>query len=330
MGGALIYVIYGFVSGFVSHYASFPPLAQQIILHKFHLALKVLAVGFCLLLTALVLRYLLSFEFAFLLLLSGLFLYFLVPLIFGAFYPGQGFTNLPLARVLYTTRLMGEISIVLAGLLFILGIGSLLHKRLAVRVFVREKETPPPAHPSIPFLHRLLKPCWTTPYCRDFLIEFCPAYTKKTTCWKAGGGCLCDEAIVNRLLAQTSVRKPEKISSLKGTSQLMQRHELDCSKCPIYAEHQRQKYQLIAPFIPITIIAIFWFARAGIHNYYMSVAKFFDNLFSNLAYLPTTSGKVLSTLATPWLETTILVILALLLVGLLLHLLDYLVYSLGW
>jgi len=329
LGGSTFYIIYGFISGFVSHYGNFPPPAQQIILYKFSLALNLFEVGFCFLLAALFLRYLFSLELGFVLVLIGLFLYLAVPLIFGVFYIGGGIYNPPLERLIRSAHFLGITTIVLAGLIMLTAIGYLLHNRLVLKQIVVGKKTPSPPRKRSFSLSHILKPCWDTPYCRDFLKEFCPAYSKRQSCWKAGGGCLCDEAIVNRLLAQTSVRRPESVSTLRKTSQFMQK-KMDCAKCPIYAEHQRQKYQLLAPLIPLAIIAIFWFAREGIHNYYMSVARFFDNFFSNLSYLPSAPGKVLGTLATPWLETTILVIIALLVIGILLHLLEYLVFSLGW
>lgn len=326
----MFYIIYGFASGFISRYASFPPLAQQIILHKFSLALLIFEIGFCSLLGALVLRYLVSPEFGFILLLVGLFLYLAVPFIMGFFYFSSYIYNPPLAKMLASAHLLGEISILLAGLLLLLSFALLLRSRLSMRGLLMEKMSTARPPLRAPFsLYSLLKLCWTTPYCRDFLREFCPNYSRKQTCWKAKGGCLCDETIVNRLLAQTSVRRPEGTPTIAKASQLLKK-KLDCGKCPIFSEHQRHKYQVIAPLIPLAIISIFWLAREGIHRYYMYVAKFFDDLFSNLTYLPTASGKVLGTLAVPWLETTILVILALLLIGLLLHLLEYLVFSLGW
>lgn len=330
LGGAFLYLLYGFISGYVSHFDAFPLPAQQMILYKFSLALKIFEVGFCLLLVALCLRYIFSLELGFILLLIGLFLYLGVPFLFGFFYLSKEIYNPPLEWMISGAHLLGEVSLAFAGCIILLSITYLLLHRLALRGLAPERETTT----RLPLrrtysLSRLLKPCWDTPYCRDFLREFCPAYSKKRSCWKAGGGCLCDEAIVNRLLSQTSVKRPEGIPTLTKTVQLLQK-KLDCGKCPIYAEHQRQKYQIIAPLIPLFIIAIFWFGREGIHNSYFAVAKFFDDLFSNLAYLPTVSGKMLGTLTTPWLETTILVIIALLLIGILLHLLEYLIFSLNW
>ncbi len=329
LGGSLFYILYGFASGFISNYARFPPSAQQMILYKFSLALQLFGMGFYLLLGTLLLRYLFSLKLGFFFLIIGLFLYLAIPLILGVFYLRGEIYNPPLELIIIFTRSTGEITIVIAGLLFLFGFASLLRNHFIRSDIIRGRETAARAPARTSFLSRLLKPCWDTLYCRDFLREFCPNYGRKRSCWKAGGGCLCDEAIVNHLLAQTSVRKPEAVPTLKKTSQLGQK-KMDCGRCPIYAEHQRQKYGLIAPFIPIGMSALFFFGRESIHNYYIRAAESFDKIFSSLAYLPTTSGKVLSTLATPWLEITILVILALLLIGILLHLAEYMVFSLGW
>jgi len=327
MGGSLIYIIYGFASGYVPHLSSFLPQYQQIILHKFTLALKLFSIGFCLLLFSLLLRYTLSLEFSFLLLLTALFLYFAIPLIFAAFF-STGTYNPAIVALIHSSQLLGEIAGVLAGFLILLDIGVLLHTHMGRREIVFEKASLPRRRRAFS-LSRLLMPCWETPYCREFLRDFCPAYNQRHSCWKVGGGCLCDEAIVNRLLEQTSVRGTETTTSMKRMTQLMQKKR-DCKHCPIYKEHQRYKYQLAAPFVPIFVIAIFWFGRGGIHYHYLNTAKFFDHLLSNLAYIPMGTGRVFTTLATPWLETIILVILALFLVGILLHLLEYFVFSLGW
>jgi hypothetical protein len=327
IGGSLLYIIYGFASGYIPHLNSFLPQYQQVILHKFTLALKLFSIGFFLLLLALLLRYTLSLEFSFLLLLTSLFLYFAIPLIFAAFY-STGIYNPAIGALIRTSQLLGEIAGVLSGLLILIDIGFLLHTRIGQKEIVYEKETLPARRRAFS-LSRLLMPCWETPYCREFLRDFCPSYSQKRSCWKVGGGCLCDEAIVNRLLEQTSVRGREATPSLRRMTQLMQKKR-DCKHCPIYQEHQRYKYQLAAPLVPLFVIAIFWFGRGGIHHHYLNIAKFFDNLLSNLTYLPTGVGKVYSTLSTPWLETIILVIFALFLIGILLHLLEYFIFSLEW
>lgn len=327
--GSLIYIIYGFVSGFVSNYPSFPPLAQEIILYKFSLSLQLLTIGYCLLLLAIFLRYLFSFEVAFILLLIGLFLYLAIPFILGTFFLSGGLPTIPMHRVLLTTHTLGIISFVFSGILFLGEIFYLLRSHFATKDIITKEKIPSTPYRRTSLLSSISLPCWDTPFCREFLREFCPAWARKRSCWKVGGGCLCDEAIVEQMISQTSVRQPESARLLKRTSQLMQKKH-DCLKCPIYTEHQRQKYRWISFLIPLSILALFIFGRGGIHNYYLSIARFFDNLFSNLAYLPTTSGKILTTLSTPWLETTILIIFALFLMGLLLHLLEYFLFSLGW
>ena len=327
LGGASFYIIYGFASGYIPHLNLFHPAYQSIILRKFFLALKLFSIGFCLLLLALLLRYTLSLEFSFLLLLTALFFYFGIPLIVGIFNP-SGMVNPAINGLIHSSQLLGEIGGALSGLLILLDIGYLLQTRLSTREIVFEKETPIARRK--PFsLSRLFMPCWETPYCREYLREFCPAYSRKRSCWKMGGGCLCDEAIVNRLLEQTSVRRSDATPSLKKMSQFIQKKR-DCARCPIYQEHQRKKYQLLAPLVPLSIFAIFWFAREGIHHQYLNTARFFDNLLSNLTYIPTGTGKVFGTLATPWLEITILVIFSLFLIGILLHLLEYFIFTLSW
>ncbi|MBC7329097.1 hypothetical protein H5T88_01930 [bacterium] len=327
MGGSSFYIIYGFARGYIPNLTSFLPQFQQVILYKFNLALKLFSVGFCLLLFAFLLRYTFSFEFSFLLLLTALFLYFAIPYIFGAFYSTRAY-NPGIASLIRNSQLLGEIAGVLAALLVIVDIGVLIHNRIGRREIVFEKEAPLARRRKFS-LSRLLMPCWETPYCRDFLRDFCPSYNQKRSCWKVGGGCLCDEAIVNRLLEQTSVRGAEATPSLSRITQLMQKKR-DCKRCPIYQEHQRCKYQLAAPFVPLFVIAIFWFGRGGIHHHYLNIAKYIDNLLSNLTYLPTGVGQVYGTLSTPWLETIILVIFALFLIGILLHLLEYFIFSMEW
>ena len=42
--------------------------------------------------------------------------------------------------------------------------------------------------------------CWDTPFCRDFVRRVCPAWNKRTPCWRIKVGCYCDEATILRAM----------------------------------------------------------------------------------------------------------------------------------
>ncbi|MGQ9730695.1 MAG: hypothetical protein ACUVX8_05410 [Candidatus Zipacnadales bacterium] len=139
--------------------------------------------------------------------------------------------------------------------------------------------------------------CWNLPYCHDTIREVCPAYKERKTCWKFGRGCNCDPLLVETMIRAGAARVgkgQDKVAAQKQITQDEYMRELlgagspgkgpspgertiDCKKCPIYGEHQRQKFNLVNPIAILLTLAGLAVAYPVLKQFYnatiLSLAK---------------------------------------------------------
>jgi hypothetical protein len=105
-----------------------------------------------------------------------------------------------------------------------------------------------------------LSRCWETPFCHDAIKEMCPAFKNRKNCWRLKQGCNCDPHLIESLLKRggsTDVL-PEQGSEYvrtdlqSGAREAGGERTRECRNCPIFNEHQREKFRLLNP---ITIAA---------------------------------------------------------------------------
>ncbi len=147
------------------------------------------------------------------------------------------------------------------------------------------REPPKKAKPATK--PHFLSPCWHLPYCRDYLVELCPAYKARRRCWKFGGGCFCDQRLIEAMLTGMS-------RGARGTGeQAYLRSELDarntvarhrsgrtpCKKCFIYLEHEKLKYEVMHPLAYPAAAAIIYF---GYEHIIKEVWFWFQATLTNL------------------------------------------------
>ncbi len=118
---------------------------------------------------------------------------------------------------------------------------------------------------------RLWDPCWELPYCHEAVREVCPAYKARRSCWRHGYGCNCDPSLIETLIrtgGASTGKGAEKASSTQRRTEAAyvrsdlaadvvvgaQERTIPCSKCPIFVEHQRQKFKIINPIAIIAVI----------------------------------------------------------------------------
>ena len=111
----------------------------------------------------------------------------------------------------------------------------------------------------------MMSPCWRLPFCRESIRVLCPAFIAKTTCWKFGRGCYCDEEMIARIV------RGEPMESIKAPTRVSQ-SKPPCGRCYIYLEHQTYKFRMLSPLaLPLTI-AIGFFG----YPLYEMIFKIFD------------------------------------------------------
>ncbi|MFQ5811281.1 MAG: hypothetical protein ACE5JM_16815 [Armatimonadota bacterium] len=98
----------------------------------------------------------------------------------------------------------------------------------------------------------------------------CPAYKQRKSCWRTKKGCNCDEAMIERLVQARTTAKGVSTQTQRTSEEYVReelrepgrlktgRQLISCSKCPIYAEHQRQKFLILNPTVIVAALALFY------------------------------------------------------------------------
>ncbi len=140
---------------------------------------------------------------------------------------------------------------------------------------------------------RLLQHCWEMPFCHERIREICPAYKAHKDCWRFGRGCNCDPKLIESLIRMGGIGSagPPRTSQQTRTEGEYIRSDLaadlavdsgertiPCSKCAIYAEHQRQKFRIVNPIAIIGSIV----ALAAL---YKPLTVLYSGLITTMAHL---------------------------------------------
>lgn len=139
--------------------------------------------------------------------------------------------------------------------------------------------------------------CWDMPFCHSAVRDTCPAYINRRTCWKFGYGCMCNPKLIEALIrastgGRSTAARPQGEyirSDLEADVALSSaQRTIPCVKCPIYVEHQRQKYRIINPLVIALTLAGLIFGYAPI----MGIYRRFLEVLSNLAARFTLTDQV--------------------------------------
>lgn len=140
--------------------------------------------------------------------------------------------------------------------------------------------------------------CWDLSYCHETLREVCPAYKERKSCWRIKKGCNCDEAMIDRLVqARTSGKgvsaEQQRTARAYVRDELMEPRRprsttqlIPCSKCPIYAEHQRQKFHIANPVLIVAAFALFYFMAPIYTTGFKSALVALDKFCAEFAFVP--------------------------------------------
>lgn len=157
------------------------------------------------------------------------------------------------------------------------------------QIAVEAGEEKPKALPGRPWYR--LNRCWEMPFCHVAIRETCPAYTRRKNCWRIRQGCNCDPYLIESLLKKGAGLDalPEQGSEYVETETQDARkgkgeRTTECRRCPIFSEHQRQKFQLLNPILVAASVLALIAAYPIMLRVYQMVISGAAHLAERLAY----------------------------------------------
>jgi len=187
--------------------------------------------------------------------------------------------------------------------------------------------------------------CWGLPYCHDTIREVCPAFKEKKTCWQFGKGCNCDPTMVESLIRagaarvgkgqdKTSARTQmtqdaylrEALGAGKGGAAAASGRTLDCKKCPIYGDHQRQKFNIINPLAIIATIALMALAYSPLKGAYFTTIEGLARVAGQLDPTGKSASNWVNYLNVPTVQVFFFTIVGLFLLAYVLKLVEWLIF----
>ncbi len=144
-----------------------------------------------------------------------------------------------------------------------------------------------------------LSRCWELPYCHPAIRDVCPAFEKKKNCWKLGRGCNCDPNLIEALIRSGGAARGKSgaTSGKRAVQEAYLRSDLtqdikvgqgertrQCKDCPIYNEHQREKFKVLNPIIIVATVIGLLAAYPVVERLYRLVIAGMSNLASKLAF----------------------------------------------
>lgn len=151
------------------------------------------------------------------------------------------------------------------------------------------REPPKGAKPRLK--PNLLSPCWHLPYCRDYLVERCPAFLARKRCWKFGGGCFCDNRMIEIMLTGMPQQKKggqsylrAEIAARTGVAQ-QRKTKPPCKRCFIYLEHQNLKYEVMhLVAYPLTAAVMYFGYQPIVRRGWMYLHEFLQGIWQRIAF----------------------------------------------
>ncbi len=141
---------------------------------------------------------------------------------------------------------------------------------------------------------RFLGKCWQLPYCREYVRVRCPIYHARRTCWREGVGCMCEEKTIVAALKDARLSDdPDKNARYIPHNKTLSRWELKqrCNECVIYNEHQRQKYQLVAPLTVGAVVGAAYFFRTPLQGQLLHLLGMLDSLLARFTLSPAQASE---------------------------------------
>jgi hypothetical protein len=195
--------------------------------------------------------------------------------------------------------------------------------------------------------------CWQLPYCHDTIREACPAYKERKNCWRFGRGCNCDPMMIETMISQGAARLgkgAERVAAQKQVTQDAYLREalgagkrpgqpggaggppvmgktIDCKKCPIYGEHQRQKFNIVNPIAMVGTVILLVLAYPILRAFYYGTVQAMAKAASELTLGKETAlDRWIGYLDTPAVQVFFFAIVSLFLLSYVLKIVEWIVF----
>ncbi len=188
-------------------------------------------------------------------------------------------------------------------------------------------------------------PCWGLPYCHDAVREQCPAFKARKSCWRFGYGCNCDPGLIERLIkaggreggrgaahmdSRTRATHEAYVRSDLQADRVVKAQErtIPCSKCPIYLDHQRQKFRIVNPIAVAGCLALLAAAYQPLMAVYREVIKGIAGVASRFTYgTRVDAGEWFEYLNTPAIQVFFFVIVGMLALAYVLKFVEWVIFE---
>jgi hypothetical protein len=188
-------------------------------------------------------------------------------------------------------------------------------------------------------------PCWKLPYCHEAVREQCPAFKNRKSCWRYGAGCNCDPSLIERLIRSGALeagKGASKASSREKTAHAAYvrsdlaadapikaaERTIPCTKCPIYLDHQRQKFKIVNPIAVVALLVLMAVAYIPLRAVYFQVVKGIANIASHFTLgTDVDPGRWFDYLQTPALQVFFFIIVGLLALAYVLKFVEWVIFE---
>ena len=192
----------------------------------------------------------------------------------------------------------GQFIVVVVGVRMLIEIINYLREAPARQAGLAEQEIPgvKPKHGIARPKYRMQR-CWEMPYCHPAIKEVCPAFKARRNCWRIHQGCNCDPGMIEALIRSGAASAGKGVADKRAQQNAYVRSDLvdkvqvgkgertrQCRDCPIFNEHQRQKFALLNPVVIVATIVALLAAYPIMQRAYQVAIEFMSQLASRLAY----------------------------------------------
>lgn len=190
-------------------------------------------------------------------------------------------------------------------------------------------------------------PCWGLPYCHEAVKEQCPAFKARKSCWRYGSGCNCDPGMIERLIRSGALDTAKGASRASSRDKAVQaayvrsdlqadapvavsERTIPCSKCPIYLDHQRQKFKIANPIAIIATLVALAVLYVPLKLLYFQVVAAISGIASRFSFHNIDPGTWFKYLETPALQVFFFIIVGLLALAYVLKFVEWAIFEKKW